>query len=102
VGINLAIQDAVATANLLAPKLRKRTLELSDLKAVQARRERAAKLTQRVQVFLHKNVLEPIFESRERVAPPSLLKLVEKYPRLRRIPGRMLGMGFRPEHISSR
>jgi 2-polyprenyl-6-methoxyphenol hydroxylase-like FAD-dependent oxidoreductase len=99
VGINLAIQDAVATANLLAPKLRTHTVKLSDLKAVQTRRERAANVTQRVQVFLHKNVLEPIFESRETVAPPALLKLVERYPRLRRIPGRMLGMGFRPEHI---
>ncbi|PYV63162.1 MAG: hypothetical protein DMG95_07685 [Acidobacteria bacterium] len=101
VGINLAIQDAVATANLLAAKLRTHTVKMSDLKAVQTRRERAANVTQRVQVFLHKNVLEPIFESRETVAPPALLKLVERYPRLRRIPGRMLGMGFRPEHIRS-
>jgi len=100
VGINLAIQDAVATANLLAPKLRTQTLQMSDLQSVQTRRERAANLTQRVQVFLHKNVLEPIFASRERIAPPSLLRLTEKYPWLRRIPGRMLGIGFRPEHIS--
>jgi 2-polyprenyl-6-methoxyphenol hydroxylase-like FAD-dependent oxidoreductase len=99
VGINLAIQDAVAAANLLAPKLRTHTLKVDHLKAVQDRREWAANWTQRVQVFLHEHVLEPIFDSREMVAPPPLLKLAEKYPRLRRIPGRMLGMGFRPEHI---
>ena len=101
VGINLAIQDAVATANLLAPKLLKHTLKLNDLKAVQIRRERAASVTQRVQVFLHKHVLETIFNSPKAISPPSLLTLTEKFPWLRRIPARMVGMGFRPEHIPS-
>jgi 2-polyprenyl-6-methoxyphenol hydroxylase-like FAD-dependent oxidoreductase len=101
VGINLAVQDAVATANLLAPKLRNHALQISDLKAVQARRERPAQLTQRVQVFLHKHLLEPIFNSTEAISPPLLLNLTEKFPKLRQIPARMVGIGFRPEHVKT-
>ena len=101
VGINLAIQDAVATANLLAPKLLKRALHIGDLKAVQDRRERPANLTQRVQVFLHKHLLEPIFNSPEAIPPPLLLNLTERFPKLRQIPARMVGIGFRPEHIKT-
>lgn len=99
VGINLAIQDAVAAANLLSANLRAGPIALDDLKAVQRRRERAARLTQQVQVFLHKHLLEAIFDSNEVIPPPFLMRLLEKYPRLRRIPARMVGMGFRPEHI---
>jgi len=102
VGINLAIQDAVATANLLAPKLLNHTLHIGDLKAVQDRREWPAKLIQRVQVFLHKHLLERIFDSAETIPPPLLLRITEKFPKLRRIPARMVGMGFRPEHIAAR
>jgi 2-polyprenyl-6-methoxyphenol hydroxylase-like FAD-dependent oxidoreductase len=101
VGINLAVQDAVATANLLAPKLLNHALQISDLKAVQARRERPAQLTQRVQVFLHKHLLEPIFNSTEAIPPPLLLNLTEKFPKLRQLPARMVGIGFRPEHVKT-
>lgn len=99
VGINLAIQDAVAAANLLADPLRSNTLSTNDLKRVQNRRGRGASLTQRVQIFLHKNLLEPIFDAKEPIHPPFVLNLFEKYPRLRRLPARMVGIGFRPEHI---
>jgi 2-polyprenyl-6-methoxyphenol hydroxylase-like FAD-dependent oxidoreductase len=99
VGINLAIQDAVATANLLATKLRDGTLTTKDLHAVQSRRERPARWTQRVQVFLHKHLLERIFSSGQTIAAPLVLSLVEKYPKLRRIPARMVGIGVRPEHV---
>jgi 2-polyprenyl-6-methoxyphenol hydroxylase-like FAD-dependent oxidoreductase len=99
VGINLAIQDAVAAANLLAPKLLKHEVKLSDLEAVQKRREKPARVTQNAQVFLHKHLLEAIFDSKELIAPPGLLKLTERFPRLREIPGRMVGMGARPEHV---
>src|SRR6476620_7385680 len=90
VGINLAIQDAVAAANLLAPKLLKHEIKLSDLEAVQKRREKPARVTQGAQVFLHKHLLEAIFDSQERIAPPGLLKLTERFPSLREIPGRMV------------
>jgi len=101
VGINLAIQDAVATANLLGAKLKSGRIAEADLKAVQKRRARPAHLTQRVQIFLHKNMLEPIFASHERISPPMAMRLLEKYPRLRRLPARMIGVGFRPEHVET-
>jgi 2-polyprenyl-6-methoxyphenol hydroxylase-like FAD-dependent oxidoreductase len=101
VGINLAIQDAVATANLLAEKLRAGKIQESDLHSVQVRRERPARLTQGVQIFLHKHLLEPIFESPETIAPPVLMRIFEKLPRLRALPARMIGVGFRPEHIET-
>jgi 2-polyprenyl-6-methoxyphenol hydroxylase-like FAD-dependent oxidoreductase len=99
VGINLAIQDAVATANILAAKLKSGSVGAGDLRAVQNRRGRPARLTQRVQIFLHQHLLERIFDSTELMSPPLPMRLLEKYPRLRRLPARMVGIGFRPEHI---
>jgi 2-polyprenyl-6-methoxyphenol hydroxylase-like FAD-dependent oxidoreductase len=99
VGINLAIQDAVATANLLAPKLPGNTIQLKDLNAVQHRRELPARLTQRLQIFMHEHLLERIFDSPQTISPPLPLALAEKFPNLRRITARMVGIGFRPEHI---
>ena len=99
VGINLAIQDAVATANLLAEKLRAGPIHEADLRLVQMRRERPARLTQEVQVFMHKHLLERIFDSTEIIPPPLPMRLLEKFPRLRSLPARMIGIGFRPEHI---
>jgi 2-polyprenyl-6-methoxyphenol hydroxylase-like FAD-dependent oxidoreductase len=99
VGINLAIQDAVATANLLGKKLRNGRIKMGDLKAVQTRRERPARLTQRVQIFLHEHLLARIFDSSEVITPPLPMRLLEQFPRSRRLPARMVGIGFRPEHI---
>jgi 2-polyprenyl-6-methoxyphenol hydroxylase-like FAD-dependent oxidoreductase len=99
VGINLAIQDAVATANLLAEKLRAGRIQERDLVRVQLRREKPARLTQRVQIFLHQHMLERIFDSPELISPPLPMRLLEKFPRLRTLPARMIGIGFRPEHI---
>ena len=101
VGINLAIQDAVAAANLLGQKLRAGRIETADLKCVQHRRERPARLTQRLQIFLHEHLLEKIFDSAELIPLPLPMRLLEQFPRLRRIPARMVGVGFRPEHISN-
>jgi 2-polyprenyl-6-methoxyphenol hydroxylase-like FAD-dependent oxidoreductase len=101
VGINLAIQDAVATANLLAKKLRDGKISANDLGAVQKRRERPARMTQRVQVFMHKHFLERIFNSKEPISPPLAMRSLERFPRLRRLPARMVGLGFRPEHIGT-
>jgi len=56
---------------------------------------------ERVQIFLHKNFLEPIFEATEQPGPPWPMRLMQTFPRLRRIPARMIGVGFRPEHIGS-
>jgi 2-polyprenyl-6-methoxyphenol hydroxylase-like FAD-dependent oxidoreductase len=90
VGIDVAIQDAVATANLLAPRLLNGKVGVADLKAVQDRRERLAKMIQRVQIFLHKHLLERVFDSPKTIPPPLLISMTEKFPRLRRIPARMI------------
>jgi 2-polyprenyl-6-methoxyphenol hydroxylase-like FAD-dependent oxidoreductase len=99
VGINLAIQDAVAAANLLAPNLRDGSLRPEHLAEVQKRREQPARMTQRLQIFLHKHLLERIFDSPEMIPPPLPLRLTDQFPRFRRITARAVGIGFRPEHV---
>ena len=99
VGINLALQDAVAAARIIGDRLRTNQLTLGDLLAVQARRERPTRLTQRVQKFIHEHVLERIFTATGPIAPPWPFRLLNDFPFLRRIPARMVGVGFRPERI---
>ena len=100
VGINLAIQDAVAAANLLALPLLRGTIREQDLRQVQARRSYPTRMTQAVQVFMHRRFIRPALG---RQAPirrlPLPLKLLRRFPWLRRIPARIVGLGFRPEHI---
>lgn len=99
VGINLAIQDAVATANLLAKPLRERALADADLAAVQKRREWPAKLTQAAQIAIQNRVITPLLAADKPVVPPWPLRLLQHVPLLRRLPARMVGMGVRPEHV---
>jgi 2-polyprenyl-6-methoxyphenol hydroxylase-like FAD-dependent oxidoreductase len=100
VGINLAIQDAVATANLLARPLQERRVTEADLAAVQRRREFPAQITQAVQVKLH-TALAGVFESPGPVRAPWQLKIAVRIPGLQRALGYAVGMGARPEHIES-
>lgn len=99
VGINLAIQDAVAAANVLAAPLLSRTLTMSDLDKVQARRMFPTKLTQAVQVFIQNRIIGPVLRDGRKMSAPLPLKLLGRCPRLRRIPARAVGMGVRPEHV---
>lgn len=99
VGVNLAVQDAVAAANLLARPLREKRLTDADLAAVQARREFPAKMTQKIQIAIQNRVITPLLASQGPIAPPFALRLVQRFPILRRIPARLIGMGVRPEHI---
>jgi 2-polyprenyl-6-methoxyphenol hydroxylase-like FAD-dependent oxidoreductase len=105
VGINLAIQDAVATANILAAKLSAGQLEDSDLDAVQRRREFPTRATQRLQIAVQNGVIKRILahdqESDRPLSAPWPIKLLDRWPYLRRIPARVIGMGLRPEHIRS-
>jgi 2-polyprenyl-6-methoxyphenol hydroxylase-like FAD-dependent oxidoreductase len=101
VGINLAIQDAVAAANLLAPSLRNGALAESDLRKVQRRRELPTRLTQRLQVFIQDRVINRVLGSQQQLALPWPLKLLRRWPFLRRIPARLIGIGFRPEHVKT-
>ncbi len=99
VGINLAIQDAVATANMLAVPLREGRVEIEDLARVQARREWPTRVTQQVQVAVQNRVIKRVLGETGRLAPPLAFKLVGRFPFLRRIPARLIGLGFRPEHV---
>lgn len=100
VGINLAIQDAVATANLLAAPLRDKNVSESLLQRVQERRTWPTLMTQRLQVFLQNRFLLGVLTSQEKsLNVPLFPKLLARFPLLRRLPARIIGMGFRPEHI---
>jgi 2-polyprenyl-6-methoxyphenol hydroxylase-like FAD-dependent oxidoreductase len=99
VGINLAVQDAVAAANILVPRLRDGGASEADLHAVQRRRELPTKLTQGMQIMIQNRVLGNVLQMKENPRPPFPLTLFASIPRLRRIPARVLGLGFRPEHI---
>jgi len=102
VGINLAIQDAVATANLLAAKLKSGTLEDSDLDSVRQRRLFPVKVIQGLQVAVHNRVLKPTVSGRDRaLTAPWPLKLVDSVAWLQRWPAQLLGLGVRPEHVRS-
>jgi 2-polyprenyl-6-methoxyphenol hydroxylase-like FAD-dependent oxidoreductase len=101
VGINLAIQDAVATANLLGPILLHRAPSESDLRAVQKRRSFPTRATQRLQVAIQNNVIRKVLGSSKQLALPWPLKLLRRWPMLRRIPARIVGVGFRPEHVKT-
>jgi 2-polyprenyl-6-methoxyphenol hydroxylase-like FAD-dependent oxidoreductase len=99
VGINLAIQDAVATANLLTVPLGAGRLTTQDLQRVQQRREWPTRMTQRVQLLIQNRVIRRVLNDRETFSPPFAIRLLALVPFLRRIPARMIGMGFRPEHV---
>jgi len=99
VGINLAIQDAVAAANILAVKLAENKLENSDLAAVQCRREFPTRATQALQSAIQTRVIRRALATSKRLKLPWFLKLVQRIPALRRIPARVIGMGIRPEHV---
>ena len=101
VGINLAIQDAVATANLLAQPLRDGRVTESDLAKVQARRAWPTELTQRAQLLVQNRVISRVLDSKVPLSPPYALRLLARFPFLRRIPARMIGLGVRPEHVQT-
>jgi 2-polyprenyl-6-methoxyphenol hydroxylase-like FAD-dependent oxidoreductase len=101
VGINLAIQDAVATANLLAEKLRRGPVSLDDLRKVQARREWPTRLIQTMQVFIHRNLVTGK-TSHRKDSLPIIFRLLKWFPVLRQLPARFIGIGPRPERIHSR
>ncbi len=99
VGINLAIQDAVATANILAAPLLRGAVTLAELNKVQQRREWPTRMTQRMQGLAQDRIIGRVLVSRERPELPLLLRLMGRWPSLRRIPARLIGVGFRPEHV---
>jgi 2-polyprenyl-6-methoxyphenol hydroxylase-like FAD-dependent oxidoreductase len=99
VGVNLAVQDAVAAANILAEPLRAGAVTREHLAAVQQRREFPMKVIQRMQVVVQNNLLSPALSSRDRPKPPFVMRLMQWLPPLRRIPALLVGNGVRPEHV---
>jgi 2-polyprenyl-6-methoxyphenol hydroxylase-like FAD-dependent oxidoreductase len=102
VGINLALQDAVAAANLLASPLLLGRLTVDDLKDVQRRREWPTRVTQWFQVQIQKRVIARVLGSAAVTKPPLAVRLLTRFPVLRRIPARLIGIGVRPEHVRVR
>jgi len=102
VGINLAVQDAVATANILAAPMAAGNDPDPLLHLVHDRRIRAVKLTQGMQRMVQDSIIAPLLSSTEPLdSPPLAAKLLDRIPLLRRIPAQVIGMGFRPEHVRS-
>ena len=101
VGINLAVQDAVAAANILAPGFLRGPITDDHLAALQRRREFPTRMTQRMQLILQNRVIRNVLDSRIRPALPWPVRLLQRWPYLRRIPARLIGMGFRPEHVKT-
>jgi len=99
VGINLAIQDAVAAANALARRFGRGPIGVAPLAAVQRRREWPTKMTQRLQVFVQHRVLERVLASDRPMRPAWPIRLLDRIPMLRAIPAYVVGVGFRPEHV---
>ena len=101
VGINLAVQDAVAAANLLYRPLLDGRVSTEDLAAVQKRRLLPTRVTQNAQVAIQKNILAPVLglNRSASISLPFPVRLLQRYPVLRRIPARLVGLGVRPEHV---
>jgi 2-polyprenyl-6-methoxyphenol hydroxylase-like FAD-dependent oxidoreductase len=102
VGINLAIQDAIAAANILSPALRGKG-PLSDrlVAQVQKRREWPTKVIQAMQVVVQKRIISRVLGGTGKIAPPRFLRLFIYFPILRRLPARLVGLGVRRERVTS-
>jgi 2-polyprenyl-6-methoxyphenol hydroxylase-like FAD-dependent oxidoreductase len=99
VGINLAIQDAVAAANILAAPLRAGTATTEHLRRVQRRRQWPTRVTQRFQVAIQNRIIASVLRAAKPLRAPLAVRLLRLVPRLRRIPARLVGIGVRAEHV---
>jgi 2-polyprenyl-6-methoxyphenol hydroxylase-like FAD-dependent oxidoreductase len=101
VGVNIAVQDAVAAANRLAAPLKAGTASDDDLRAIQERRTFPVRFTQAIQLTMQNRIVRRALAGTERPKPPLLFRLVAMIPMLQRIPGRLLAVGVRPEHVQT-
>ncbi|NIL44226.1 FAD-dependent oxidoreductase, partial [Salinispora arenicola] len=100
VGINLAVQDAAATARMLGPKLATRQpVTEADLAAVQKRRRLPAVVTQNIQRAAQRRVVDPLLHTTGRIEAPAPIRLLQRIPALQVLPARLVGIGIRPEHL---
>jgi 2-polyprenyl-6-methoxyphenol hydroxylase-like FAD-dependent oxidoreductase len=101
VGINIAVQDAVAAANRLAAPLKAGQVTDNDLQAIQQRRSFPARMTQQIQLTMQNRIIGPALQATRQPKPPLLFRLFDAFPLLRRVPGRLLALGIRPEHVQT-
>jgi 2-polyprenyl-6-methoxyphenol hydroxylase-like FAD-dependent oxidoreductase len=101
VGVNLAVQDGVAAANILAEPLRSGVVTEALLASIQSRREFPVRVTQKMQVMIQNHVITPLLSTSKLLKPPLAVRLAEQFPVLRRLPARIIGIGVRPEHIET-
>jgi 2-polyprenyl-6-methoxyphenol hydroxylase-like FAD-dependent oxidoreductase len=101
VGINMAVQDAVAAANRLAGPLRAGRVTDEDLQAIEERRTLPMRFTQWLQLTIQRRIISRVLKAHERPKPASVFKLFNSFPVLRRIPARLIGLGIRPEHVQT-
>ena len=99
VGVNLAVQDAVAAARLLAGPLREHQVDLAALQRVQRRREWPVRVVQRMQITMQDRLIAPVLAASGPVRMPAFLRLFGRFALLRRIPAWFIGVGVRPEHV---
>jgi 2-polyprenyl-6-methoxyphenol hydroxylase-like FAD-dependent oxidoreductase len=99
VGINYAIMDAVAASNLLSEPLRSGHISVNDLAKVQERRESPTRKIQAIQSFVQKRLIAGVFRARPGAGIPWFVRMLFRIPIVRKIPARILGLGFRPEHV---
>jgi 2-polyprenyl-6-methoxyphenol hydroxylase-like FAD-dependent oxidoreductase len=99
VGVNMAVQDAVAAANRLAGPLLAGRVTDEDLQAIEERRTLPMRFTQWLQLTIQRRIISRVLASQERPKPPAFFKLFNSFPVLRRIPARLIGIGIRPEHV---
>jgi 2-polyprenyl-6-methoxyphenol hydroxylase-like FAD-dependent oxidoreductase len=102
VGINLAIQDAVAAANALSGPLQGGQVDESVLAAIERRRTFPTKITQGIQIAIQKRLIDPVLNSTKPLRAPRLLRVLAAIPALRFIPAYIVGIGVRPEHVRLR
>jgi 2-polyprenyl-6-methoxyphenol hydroxylase-like FAD-dependent oxidoreductase len=100
IGINIALQDAVATANILTESLLSDSVTVHNLTTVQNYREPAVRRTQRIQAIAH-TVINRVFSKPTPVQPPLTVRLISSLPMARRTIGRFIGMGLQPQHIET-
>jgi 2-polyprenyl-6-methoxyphenol hydroxylase-like FAD-dependent oxidoreductase len=101
VGINLAVQDAVAAANILVPEfLTGSAISTDALRKVQERRDLPTRVTQRAQVIIQNNFIKRILRNRGPMRPPLVFRALAASPLLQRTPARLVGLGFRREHVA--
>nr|WP_283817401.1 FAD-dependent oxidoreductase [Bradyrhizobium liaoningense] len=103
VGVNLAVQDAVATANLVADKLQRGCPSEDELDAVRRRREFPVRMTQAMQVVVQNNIISGALQGGDRpLKVPLIVRLITALPWLQGIPARLIALGVRPEHVQSK